>query len=198
MQKKNLNKNLILIILNKEKQLLNIEKKHAQIYIKNMEKNFENQQKKLSFIKKLFFLINDFFTKYLMKFIEYQNKQKLKHITDEEKNDKILKHKIYTHSKFKVHYYLIRKFKRKIIVKNNSCANVSNFEYDVFLQFQYANLLTMQHLKNEFKDEKKANKYYEKIVFELKNKNIKNLINDIYKKIDNECMELQNNINNIK
>lgn len=198
MKKNNNDEDMFLSFLIKEKELAYIEKIHAQESVKYIAKCFEEEQKKLSFLKKVFNLIRDFFMRYVMRFIQYNNKKKIKNLTEEDKKDKIIQSKTYKQSAFKIHYYLIRKFQKRTLVDDSCCVDISNFEYNVYLRIEYNDLITKPQFKNQFKNEKEAYAYYEKLLLENKNKKVKELFNEITTNIDNHYSELQSRIRNLR
>lgn len=198
MKKKQDNEDMFLSFLIKEKEIAYIEKIHAQTTIKYMAKCFQEKEDNATIIKKTFWSIRDFFMSFIMSYIKYKNKFRIKNISEEEKNDKVLNHIQYKENNFKTHYFLIRKFQNKTLVDDSCCVDISNFEYVVYLKIEYNEIFTQKHYFRNFNNEKDAIEYFNELLSNNKNKKVKNIINNLTHDINKKYKELQSRINSLE
>ena len=195
MVKKNTNEDLFLTFLIKEKELAHIEKIHAQATIRYMGKCLNDNYYNAPFIKRLFSDIRDFFMYFVMKYKERRNYNTIKNLTEKDKEDKIIKHKIIKEKDFKVHYFLIRRFVDKKLADDSCVIDISNFEYSAYLRIEFAETICQKQYNINFNNLKEAQKHYEFILKENKNKKVVNIINNLTEDIDNKIIELKKRTN---
>lgn len=70
--------------------------------------------------------------------------------------------------------------------------------YEVYVQIEFSELLTRKQNFKEFEKVNEAEQYYSDLIKHYKNKNIKDIINNLTEQIDKHCAELKQRINFFK
>ena len=187
----NKNEDLFLTFIIKEKELAEIKKQNAQLILKYVSLKQKSEEEKNNWINKISQPIKDLLTHFKMKYIENKNNKSIKNLTDEDKIDKIINIKTFKQQDFKIYYINLRRFQEKNIIQEGASANISNFEYEVFVRIEFNDLITKRHLKKLFTNSKNAQEYFKKLVEENKNKKAKKLLDELSKIMDNEIDELK-------
>jgi len=193
--KKNANEDMFLTFLIKEKELAYVEKNHAQSTIRYMGKCLDDNYYNAPFIKRLLSDVRDFFMYFVMKHKERKNYNSIKDLNEKDKEDKIYKHKVINENDFKIHFFLIRKFVEKKLADDSCVIDISNFEYSSYLRIEYAETICQKHYNENFNNLNDAQKHYDMILNENKNKKVKNIIYSLTEDIDNKIKELNERIN---
>lgn len=194
MKKKKNDEDIFLEFIIKEKELAETEKIHAQVIIKYMSDNLKEKESHYTIFNIIYNEIKDFFVGLKLKYIKYKNDCSIKDITEKDKKDKIIKHKICKHGDFKVYYMLLRTFRNKTLIDDCGGIDISNFEYQSYIRIEYNDLISTKQLLNIFKKEKDAIEYYNKLISDNKNKNIYSLLKDITDLMNSKCDELNKRI----
>ena len=146
----NKNEDLFLTFIIKEKELAEIKKQNAQLILKYVSLKHKSEEEKNNWINKISQPIKDLLTHFKMKYIENKNNKSIKNLTDEDKIDKIINIKTFKQQDFKIYYINLRRFQEKKIIQEGASANISNFEYEVFVRIEFNDLITKRHLKKLF------------------------------------------------
>lgn len=160
-----------------------------------MAKCFNDNYYNAPLIKKILSDIRDFFMYFVMKHKERKNLKSIKNITEEDKQDKIYKHKVIKENDFKIHYFLVRRFVERKQVDDSCVIDISNFEYSAYLRIEFAETICQKQYNGIFDTFKEAQEYYDKILKDNKNKKVKNIIESLTEDIDNKIKELNERIN---
>jgi len=191
MNKLNKNEDQFLTFIIKEKELAEIKKQNAQLILKYISQKHKSEEEKMTWIYKILQPIKELLTHFKMKHIENKNNKSIKKLTDEDKIDKIINVKTFKQQDFKIYYINLRRFQDKKIIQEGASANISNFEYEVFIRIEFNDLITTRHFKKNFTNPKKAQDYFKKLVEENKNKKAKKLLDELFQIMDNEIDELK-------
>lgn len=180
----------------KEQELSYMEKKHAQVAIMRMAKDFKEKEEKATWITKITDFFQDIKESYQLDKLKYKSEKKISKLKEEDKSDKKLEHLIHKRNDFKVHTFLERKLIRKTIIADCGCVEIPTIEYYVYIRIEYipAELWTSKHCEETFTNYEQAMNYFEQLKEEYKDKTAQIILNHLTEKIDNHCKHLNENI----
>lgn len=180
----------------KEQELAYVEKKHAQACIMQMAKEFKEYEEKSTIKSKIKDYFDDIKEYHKLKKLVNNNKRKVEHLSEEEKCDKTLEHKIYKHHDFNTHIFFERKYTERTLIADCGGFQFPVIEFDVYIRVEYsiAEIWTQKHLTETFDSYEKAMDYYLSLIAEYKHKSGKNILNYLTEKIDNHCSILNKRI----
>lgn len=190
------NEDIFNSFLIKEKELEYVEKNHAQACIMQMSKDYQEYENQATTFSKIKDFVYDILEYCKLKREQNKNIKKINGLKEEEKQDKILDHKIYQHNDFKTHIFLEKKFREKNIIADCGGFHYPVIEYEVYIRIEYsiAEIWTKKHLKDVFSSYEEATVYFSNLNKKYKTKDGKSILNYLSEKIDNHCKELNKRI----
>lgn len=192
----NVNEDIFETFLIKEQELAYVEKNHAQACIRQMAKEYKEYEDNSTIITKVKDFFSDQFEYFKIQKMISKNKRKLSKLSDSEKMNKELEHKVYKHHDFKTHIFLNRKYTERHLIADCGGFHFPIIEYTVYLRVEYieAEIWTGKHLKKTLNSYEEALQYFLDLDKEYKQKSGKMILDYLTEKIDKHCTELKQRI----
>lgn len=172
-------------LLEKEKELEKTQKIHAEKAITIISKQFEEEEKNATFIKKVGWIIYDFFAVFRLKKIKRKHDKKIKNLTKEDKEDKIIDKKTFKKNGVLLNIYLKRYFEKCKLLDDCGSIDISDIKYIVGITLELNSKVSKWHYTKKFEKEEIALEYFNILVKEYKNKNIKTIFSQLLIDMDN-------------
>lgn len=177
-------------LLIKDKELSYVMKNHAITSINYMAKCLKEKEVNTSGFQNALWNIQDFFDRFYLRYLKIKNEIQLRFITDEDKKEQVIGYKKNKSKELYFHFYIIKKFQSRLLVRDIGSVDISNFEYQVYLKVEYSEIITKEHFKKTFAKEINAIKYFNELIENNKNKSGIQIINNITNNVDNEITSI--------
>jgi len=191
---KDSNEEMFETFLIKEREKEEIDKLHAQETVKYMARCFEEEQNKATIFTRIKWFLFDIIDNRKLKKIKEYNENRVNSLSNEDKCNKELQHKIFTRKDFKIHIFLNQILTERTTIADCGGITYPYLCYEVYMQIEYSELLTRKQDYKEFEKIKDAEHYYNELLKYYKNQSIKDIINNQTEEIDKHCAELKNRI----
>lgn len=194
------NDDMFSTFLVKEKELEYVEKNHAQVMIMRMSEELKERETNATFKSKIKDFFQDCRDSRMLRKLKKDAEQKMSLLSEEEKCDKEIDHKGYKHGEFKTHLFFEQNYTERNIIADCGGIHFPVIEYNVYMRLEFtpAEIWTQKHFERKFNSYEDAEKYFNSLRSNYKDKSAKYILDFLTEKIDNHCAELNKRIASYK
>lgn len=182
----------------KEQKLKKIQKEHALAEITYISNYFKKRQKKATLLEKIERIIDEFIEANELSKLKKKHNKKLSILNEQDKKDVYLKEKRFTKDGIIFHIILLKHFQKKSLVGNSKIIDISDIEFNVYLQVELNNDCSDKYYEKKFQFENEALSYFDTLERKIQKKDKNTLMEDLKNEIDNEIIILNTRIVELK